>query len=148
MGCLFSAGFATELPFASFCRMLIPDQVPAATADAGKRAWTRRKPKRMEVYFDNLTAKNAPLDKLAEDVSLLVQDAEELVHASGAKLSPESQAELEDALERVKTLGERIKRQALASARATDRIIRQYPYHSLGTIFALGVLLGFLLRRK
>ena len=102
----------------------------------------------MEVYFDNLTAKNAPLDKLAEDVSLLVQDAEELVHASGAKLSPESQAELEDALERVKTLGERIKRQALASARATDRIIRQYPYQSLGAIFALGVLLGLLLRRK
>src|SRR6266516_3481292 len=148
MGCLFSAGFATELPFASFCRMLIPDQVQAATADAGKRFWTRRKPKRMEVYFDNLTAKNAPLDKLAEDVSLLVQDAEELVHASGAKLSPESQAELEDALERVKTLGERIKRQALASARATDRIIRQYPYQSLGAIFALGVLLGLLLRRK
>ena len=128
--------------------MLIPDQSPATTADAWKGLWTGRKPKRMEVYFDNLTAKNAPLDKLAEDVSLLVQDAEELIHATGAKLSPESQAELEDALERVKTLGERIKRQALASARATDRIIRQYPYHSLGTIFALGVLLGFLLRRK
>lgn len=102
----------------------------------------------MEVYFGNLTAKNAPLDQLAEDVSLLVQDAEELIHASGAKLSPKSQAELENALERVKTRGERIKQQALASARATDRIIRQYPYQSLGVIFALGFLLGRFLKRK
>jgi ElaB/YqjD/DUF883 family membrane-anchored ribosome-binding protein len=102
----------------------------------------------MEVYFENLTAKNAPLDRLAEDVSLLVQDAEELVRASGAKLSPESQAKLEHTLERVKTLGERVKHQALASARATDRIIRQHPYQSLGAIFALGLLAGLLLKRK
>jgi len=102
----------------------------------------------MEVYFDNLTAKNASLDKLAEDVSLLVQDAEELVHASGAQLSPKSKTELEKTLERVKTRGERIKQQALAGARATDRVIRQYPYQSLGVIFALGVLLGCLLKRK
>ena len=102
----------------------------------------------MEVYFDNLTAKNASLDKLAEDVSLLVQDAEELVQASGTQLAPESKTELEKTLARVKTRGERIKQQALAGARATDRIIRQHPYQSLGVIFGLGVLLGCLLRRK
>ena len=102
----------------------------------------------MEVYFDNLTAKNASLDKLAEEVSLLVQDAEELVHASGAQLSPLSKTELERTLERVKTRGERIKQQALAGARATDRVIRQYPYQSLGVIFGLGVLLGCLIKRK
>ena len=102
----------------------------------------------MEVYFENLTAKNASLDKLAEDVSLLVHDAEELVQASGAKLSARSKAELENALERVKTRGERVKRQALAGARATDRVIRQYPYQSLGVIFALGFLLGLFLKRK
>lgn len=102
----------------------------------------------MEVYFDNLTDKNASLDKLAEDVSLLVQDAEALVQASGAKLSPRSKAVLENALERVKTRGERVKQQALAGARATDRIIRQHPYQALGVIFGLGVLLGCLLKRK
>ena len=102
----------------------------------------------MEVYFENLTAKNASLDKLAEDVSLLVHDAEELVQASGAKLSARSKAELENALERVKTRGERVRRQALAGARATDRVIRQYPYQSLGVIFALGFLLGLFLKRK
>jgi ElaB/YqjD/DUF883 family membrane-anchored ribosome-binding protein len=102
----------------------------------------------MEVYFGNLTAKNAPLDQLAQDVSLLVQDAEDLVQASGAKLSAKSKAELEHALERVKTRGERVKQQALAGARATDRIIRRYPYHSLAVVFSLGFILGALFKGK
>jgi ElaB/YqjD/DUF883 family membrane-anchored ribosome-binding protein len=102
----------------------------------------------MEVYFDNLTDENASLDKLAEDVTLLVQDAEALVQASGGKLSETSKAELHSALERVKTRGQRIKQQALAGARATDRVIRQYPYHSLGVVFGLGFLLGALLKRR
>lgn len=102
----------------------------------------------MEVYFGNLTAKNAPLDQLAEDVSLLVHDAEELVQASGAKLSPRSKAELESALQRVKTRGERVKQQALAGARATDRVIRQYPYQSLVVVFSVGFILGALFKNK
>ena len=102
----------------------------------------------MEVYFDNLTAENASLEKLAEDVTMLVQDAEALVQASGGKLSEESKAELESALQRVKTRGERIKQQALAGARATDRVIREYPYQSLGVVFAVGVLIGALLKRR
>lgn len=102
----------------------------------------------MEVYFDNLTDENAALDKLAEDVSLLVQDAEVLVQASGAKLSQKSKAELESALERVKTRGERVKQGALAGARATDRVIREHPYQSLGIVFALGFVFGALIKRS
>ena len=102
----------------------------------------------MEVYFENLTAKDAPLDKLAAEVSVLMQNAEDLVYASGAKLPPGTKAELEGALARVKSRGERIKQRALASARATDRLIRRHPYHSLGIIFALGFLLGALLKRR
>ena len=102
----------------------------------------------MEVYFDNLTAEDASLDKLAEDVTVLLQDAEALVQASGNKLSEASKAELENALERVKTRGERIKHHALAGARATDRVIRRYPYQSLGLVFGLGVLIGMLLKRR
>ena len=102
----------------------------------------------MEVYFENLTAEDASLDKLAEDVSLLLQDAEALVQASGANLPKEAKAELERTLAQVKTRGERIKQQALAGARATDRVIRQHPYQSLGIVFGLGILLGALLKRK
>jgi ElaB/YqjD/DUF883 family membrane-anchored ribosome-binding protein len=102
----------------------------------------------MEVYFDNMTAENASLEKLAEDVSALLQDAEALVQASGGTLSEASKAELENVLARVKTRGERIKQQAMAGARATDRVIRQYPYQSLGVVFGLGLLLGALLKRR
>ena len=102
----------------------------------------------MEVYFDNLTAADASLDKLAEDVTALLQDAEALVQASGGTLSEASKAELESALARVKTRGERIRQQAMAGARATDRVIRQYPYQSLGVMFGLGLLLGALLKRR
>jgi ElaB/YqjD/DUF883 family membrane-anchored ribosome-binding protein len=102
----------------------------------------------MEVYFENLTAENASLDKLAEDVMLLLQDAEALAKASGASLPEASRAELEGALERLKTRGEGVRQRALAGARATDRVIRRYPYQSLGLVFGLGVLLGAILNRK
>lgn len=102
----------------------------------------------MEVYFDNLTAENASLEKLADDVALLLQDAEALVQASGATLNEASKAELEEALVRVKTRGERVKQQALAGARATDRVIRRYPYQSLGVVFAVGLLVGALVARR
>jgi ElaB/YqjD/DUF883 family membrane-anchored ribosome-binding protein len=55
---------------------------------------------------------------------------------------------MQSALERVKTRGQRIKQQALAGARATDRVIRRYPYQSLGVVFGLGLLLGALLKRR
>jgi ElaB/YqjD/DUF883 family membrane-anchored ribosome-binding protein len=102
----------------------------------------------MEVYVDNLTGKDATLEQLAEDVSGLVRDAETLVQTSGATLSQASRAELESTLARMKAHGEQIKQQALTGARATDRVIRKYPYQSLGVVFGLGVVAGFLLRRK
>ena len=102
----------------------------------------------MEVYFENLTAEDASLEKLAEDVSLLMQNAERLVQASGDNLSKASKAELENGLARMKIRAERIKHGALAGARATDRIIRQYPYPSLGMVFALGFLLAVLLIKR
>jgi ElaB/YqjD/DUF883 family membrane-anchored ribosome-binding protein len=102
----------------------------------------------MEVYFDNLTAENVSLDKLADDMTVFLQDAEALVQASGGKLTEASKADLESALQRVRTRGERIRQQALAGARATDRVIRRYPYQSLGVVFALGFLLGALLKQR
>ena len=102
----------------------------------------------MEVYFENLTGENASLNQLVEDVSVLLQEAETLVQTSGANLSKESKAELEGVLARMKARGGRLKQQALSGARATDRVIRQYPYQSLGLVFGLGILLGVILRRK
>ncbi len=102
----------------------------------------------MEVYFENLTDENASLNQLSEDVSVLLQEAETLIQASSANLSKESKAQLESALARMKAQGERIKQQALLGAHATDRVIRKYPYQSMGVVFGLGLVLGVLLRRR
>ena len=101
----------------------------------------------MEVYFDNLTDDTVAVEKLVQDVSSLVENAEQLVQASGANLTEPAKAELAKAMEQVKTRAQRIKEQALSSARATDRIVRRYPYQSLGVVFGAGVLLGVLIDR-
>jgi ElaB/YqjD/DUF883 family membrane-anchored ribosome-binding protein len=37
---------------------------------------------------------------------------------------------------------------AVRGARATDRAIRNKPYHSIGIAFGVGLLLGFFIKRK
>ena len=41
-----------------------------------------------------------------------------------------------------------IQEKAAYSARATDRVIRDHPYESLGIAFGVGVLIGVLINRK
>ena len=42
----------------------------------------------------------------------------------------------------------RVQESTVASAKATDRAIREYPYQSLGIAFGVGVLLGVLIARR
>lgn len=41
-----------------------------------------------------------------------------------------------------------IQEKTAASARATDRTIRQHPYESIGIAFGVGVLIGVLINRR
>src|ERR1039457_6011630 len=41
-----------------------------------------------------------------------------------------------------------IQEKAVTSARATDRVIRNHPYETIGIAFGIGVLLGVLINRK
>jgi ElaB/YqjD/DUF883 family membrane-anchored ribosome-binding protein len=41
-----------------------------------------------------------------------------------------------------------VKEKTVASARATDRAIRDYPYPTLGVAFGIGVVLGVLIARR
>ena len=43
---------------------------------------------------------------------------------------------------------ENIQEKTAASARATDRTIRQHPYESIGIAFGVGVLIGVLINRR
>jgi len=102
----------------------------------------------MELYYKDLISEEATLDKLVDDLALLVQGADEVAQAAGARVLSLPREEISTRLSRLKE-GCRLARQdALACARATDRLFRRYPYSSLGIAFALGILVGTLANRR
>jgi ElaB/YqjD/DUF883 family membrane-anchored ribosome-binding protein len=90
-------------------------------------------------------------EKLLQDLRAVVHDGEELLKAGANELSERGSAareRLTAALEMAKETRRKLEKQALASARATDRIIRQHPYESIGIAFGVGMLLGVLINRR
>jgi len=102
----------------------------------------------MEVYFKNLTSEEISTEKLVEDLTTLVEDAEQLVRATGASIGEASRQELMTALQRLKARAQQVRQRALASARATDRLIRDNPYRSLSIVFGLGMVAGMIVNRR
>ena len=102
----------------------------------------------MEVYFKNLTSEEISTEKLVEDLTTLVEDAEQLVRATGATIGEASRQELMTALQRLKARAQQVRRRAVASARATDRLIRDNPYRSLAVVFGLGMVAGIIVNRR
>ena len=99
----------------------------------------------MEVYFKDLISKDASLEKLVDDLSRVVQGADDLVQ----NLSDDSRAEAERRLDRLKDNCQRLRTQAVAGARATDRVLRRHPYTSMLLLFGVGLLVGAkIFRRK
>jgi|SwirhirootsSR3_FD_contig_31_26206218_length_322_multi_3_in_0_out_0_1 ElaB/YqjD/DUF883 family membrane-anchored ribosome-binding protein len=74
------------------------------------------------------------------DMDQLTNEAETLT-ARGK----EAANRLAGALDSART---RVQESTVASAKATDRAIREYPYQSLGIAFGVGVLLGVLIARR
>jgi ElaB/YqjD/DUF883 family membrane-anchored ribosome-binding protein len=60
----------------------------------------------------------------------------------------EIKAKLENVIEKAKEVCERLQDQTAAAAKATDKTIREHPYHALGIAFGLGVLIGVLTARS
>ena len=96
----------------------------------------------MEVYFKDLISDEASLEKLVDDLTRVVHDANDFVQAVGGNLSEESREEIASRLEQLKAGYRRLRDQALAGARVTDRWLREYPYAVLGAAFVLGLWLG------
>src|SRR5216117_1434755 len=101
----------------------------------------------METYFSNMTAEEGTRKKLVQDLMTLMHDAEDLVRATGNQLADKSKAELNTALERLKTGCRKVELKAAAGARHTDRVIREHPYQSMGVAFGVGLLIGTLVNR-
>jgi ElaB/YqjD/DUF883 family membrane-anchored ribosome-binding protein len=56
----------------------------------------------------------------------------------------ELRVKLENAIEKAKEVCDRLQDQTTAAAKATDKTIREHPYHAAGIAFGVGVLFGVL----
>ena len=102
----------------------------------------------MELYYKDLISEEASLDKLVDDLMLVVQGVDAFAQAAGLTLSDQPSAEIASRLQRLKASCGRVRKQAIASALATDKLVRQYPYSSLGFAFGAGLLSALLMSRK
>ena len=96
----------------------------------------------MELYYKDLISDDASLEKLVDNLILVVQGAEAFAQAAGTTLAEGPKAEINTGLNRLKQGCSELKHQALASAVAVKKLVRQYPYTALGFAFAVGLLLG------
>lgn len=119
---------------------------PARRCKIAKPAPLREPVGTMEVYFDSLTSPNVRLDRLAEEIEALAQDAEAVLRHSG-DLPPAERERLAERLARLRTTAGAIKQQALRGLRATDRVIRAHPYEAMGVALLAGLVAGLLLGR-
>lgn len=94
-------------------------------------------------------------EKVAEDLRHLAHDAEELLKVTagevGEKLSEkgrEARSRLLATLEKAKSTCHRIEVRAIDAAKATDKVIREHPYQSIGVAFGVGLLIGVLVSRR
>jgi len=93
----------------------------------------------------------ASTENLLNDLKAVVEDGEELLKSGAEHLGDRGRAareKLAAALEVAKETRRKLQMQATAGAKATDRIIREYPYQSIGIAFGLGLLIGILVNRR
>ena len=97
------------------------------------------------------THTNKVAHELAEPIQNLVEDARDLLaataHVAEGKVV-EARHRLSVAMEKSRETLREVQRSALAGARATDRVIRAHPYHSIGVAFSVGIALGLIMRRR
>ena len=90
-------------------------------------------------------------EKLLQELKEVVEDGEELLRAGANELGEQgmaAHARLSAALEAAKTTGRKIQERTIAGAKATDRVIRENPYQSIGVAFGIGLLIGILINRN
>ncbi|WP_044891610.1 DUF883 family protein [Opitutus terrae] len=108
----------------------------------------------MNTHSSTLDSRQAR-EQVMEDLRALVADADLLVRATAGDVSEkagQARERLAATLERAKASYIDLQEQSFRAARQalskTDETIRTHPYESLGVGFGLGLLVGFLLRRK
>ena len=88
--------------------------------------------------------------KLADNLHSVTEDAENFVRETSTGLSEkarEARARLTASLASARAGLTRLNEKAIQGAKATDRVIRDNPYQSIGVAFGLGILIGVLVTR-
>ncbi len=91
------------------------------------------------------------VDQLIRDLKLIVRDGQDLLKATAGDASDkarEMRAKVSSAIDSAKETCERLEEKAIAGAKATDKVIREHPYQSIGVAFGVGLLIGVLVTRK
>ena len=90
-------------------------------------------------------------NKLLHDLRQVVHDGEEVLRAGAGELGEKSvaaRAKLASALESAKETCRKLQERTVVAAKATDKVIREHPYESIGIAFGIGLLVGVLVNRK
>jgi ElaB/YqjD/DUF883 family membrane-anchored ribosome-binding protein len=90
-------------------------------------------------------------EKLLRDLRAVVQDGEELLRHGVAGLGEKGHAakeKLEAALEMAKETRHKLEERAIEGVKTTDRLVREYPYQSLGIAFGIGLIIGMFASRR
>ena len=85
--------------------------------------------------------------RLARDLKLVVHDAEELLKATAGKTDEKVEAvrsRLVSSLDSAKATCDRLQDRSAEVVKATDHVIREHPYESIGIGFGAGLLIGAL----
>ncbi|HXJ58523.1 MAG TPA: DUF883 family protein [Verrucomicrobiae bacterium] len=91
------------------------------------------------------------MGKLVQDFKVVMHDAESLLKASAGELGErarEARVRLAASLESARANFQKVEERAVEGARATDRVIREHPYQSIGVAFGIGLLIGVLVTRR
>jgi ElaB/YqjD/DUF883 family membrane-anchored ribosome-binding protein len=98
----------------------------------------------MELYYKDLISEDASLEKLVDNLTLVVQGADEFAAAASAGLETERRREISSRLQRLKDACRRIEDRTIYTAQAAGKMVRRFPYSSAGFAFGLGLLIGAL----
>lgn len=94
---------------------------------------------------------NEANQRLMKDLRLVMRDAEDLLKATAGEANEkvkEVRARLKAALESARGTCEDLQDRTVEAAKATDAVIREHPYESIGVAFGAGVLIGVLVGRR
>ncbi len=97
-----------------------------------------------------MTAEQAD-ERLVGELKSVVREAENVMKATagqGGEGGNEARSRLAAALKSAKETCQRLEEKTVAAAKATDRVIREHPYESMGVAFGLGLLIGVLVASR